>query len=474
MLYIYSCDIISLYTNITHELGLNALKYWIDRERHLIPTRFSVEFIIGAAEFVLTNNNFLFDNFMYNQLIGTAMGTKFAPPYACLAIGFLEETKLYNELPVHFSPSYCDFLMKHFFRYNMDDGIIPWPKVLHIDILEQSLNTLDPKIEFTLEAAKEVNDVIKYQYINFLDIKIILHDSGEIETDMYYKSTNTHDYLDFNSHHPLHIKKNIPYVLAKRIIIFSSDFEKDKNNLDDLKEWLIKCNYPPKIIKKGFHNARLQGPAPKPKTDITLPLVTTHYGNYDLTNLVKTTNNLLKSSRDERIREVFGNSKTVLSLKQPPNLLRQLTRARFNSLPTDLKENGIFKCDNKRCKLCKLYIQECKTFTTSNNIEWEVRSRITCGSTNIIYFLKCISCEFKVTYTGKTNDLRSRMNNHTSACRLGNSSDQFDNHVYECCMQHNNAIDPYFQMFAFVKLREEKSLLTYEAHFHSKGFDTMN
>ena len=358
----------------------------------------------------------------------------------------------------------------------MDDGIIPWPKVLNIDILENLLNNLDPKIEFTLDAAKEVinTDVIKHQYLNFLDIKIILHDSREVETDMYYKAINTHDYLDFNSHHPLHVKKNIPYVLAKRIIIFTSNFEKKENHLRDLKNWLLKCNYPPKIIKRGIHNAKLQGPAPKPTSDATLSLVTTYYGNYDLTNFVKTSNNLLKRSRNERIREVFGNSKTVLSLKQPPNLLRQLTRARFNSLPTDMKENGIFKCDDKRCKLCKLYIQECQTFTTSNNIEWEVKSRITCGSKNIIYFLKCISCEFKVTYTGKTNDLRSPMNNHISACRLGNSSDKFDNHVYDCYIRNNNANEPYFQMFAFVQLREEKSLLTYEAHFHAKGFDTMN
>ena len=294
------------------DVCFRALEYWINKERHLIPTRFSLAFIIETSSFILLNNNFLFDNIMYKQLIGTAMGTKFAPPYACLAIRFLEETKLYNELAVRFSPNYCDFIIKHFFRY-MDDGIIPWPKVLDINIFENLLNNLDPKIEFTLDAAKEVDnpDVIKQQFLNFLDIKIILHDSREVETDMYYKATNTHDYLDFNSHHPLHIKKNIPYVLAKIIIIFTSNFEKEESHLRDLKKWLLKCNYPPKLIKKGIHNAKLQGPAPKPTSDVTLSLVTTYYGNYDLTNFVKTSNNLLKRSRNERIREVFENSKTV-------------------------------------------------------------------------------------------------------------------------------------------------------------------
>ena len=35
---------------------------------------------------------------MYRQVKGTAMGPDFAPPYACLTIGFLEETKMFNSL----------------------------------------------------------------------------------------------------------------------------------------------------------------------------------------------------------------------------------------------------------------------------------------------------------------------------------------------------------------------------------------
>ena len=32
---------------------------------------------------------------MYLQLLGTAMGTKCATPYACITVGYLEETKLF-------------------------------------------------------------------------------------------------------------------------------------------------------------------------------------------------------------------------------------------------------------------------------------------------------------------------------------------------------------------------------------------
>ena len=94
---------------------------------------------------------------MYNQKIGTAMGTKLAPPYACLAIGFLEVTKLYPELINYFPVEHCDFINDQFLRF-MDDGFIPWPKTLDVKIFEMVLNKMDENIKFTLEAACEVEE----------------------------------------------------------------------------------------------------------------------------------------------------------------------------------------------------------------------------------------------------------------------------------------------------------------------------
>ena len=72
--------------------------------RNLIPEQFMKEFIIDSIKFILKNNNFLFDSRMFNQEFGTAMGPKCAPPYACLTIGYQEETKCFTqELPKYFS-----------------------------------------------------------------------------------------------------------------------------------------------------------------------------------------------------------------------------------------------------------------------------------------------------------------------------------------------------------------------------------
>ena len=39
------------------------------------------------------------------------------------------------------------------------------------------------------------------QQLNFLDIIVILKSNGRIETDVFYKETNLHEYLNFNSHY---------------------------------------------------------------------------------------------------------------------------------------------------------------------------------------------------------------------------------------------------------------------------------
>ena len=79
---LYYCDVTSLYT----------------KKHDLIPERLNSNFIIDEAKFIPENNNILFDGTLYKQTAGTAMGTKFAPSYACLTIGYLEETKLFPHI----------------------------------------------------------------------------------------------------------------------------------------------------------------------------------------------------------------------------------------------------------------------------------------------------------------------------------------------------------------------------------------
>ena len=53
------------------------------------------------------------------------MGTKFAPPYTNLSVGFLEETALFPvEPPEYFSHDNCKLIEEIFKRY-INDGFLP-------------------------------------------------------------------------------------------------------------------------------------------------------------------------------------------------------------------------------------------------------------------------------------------------------------------------------------------------------------
>ena len=181
---------------------------------------------------------------------------------------------------------------------------------------------------------------------------VYVNTKREVSTDIYYKDTNSHDYLNFNSHHPLHIKKNIPYILAKRIIIITTDELQVENHLNDLRRRLIKCDYPKNIIERGIHNSRLQGPANIRSEKRVIPLISPFLGNYDNSNIVHITKSLIQNSKDERVRKVFSDTDFIEAYRQPRNLLRLVSNSKYFSNNSSEK-HGIFKCERKWYKVCR-------------------------------------------------------------------------------------------------------------------------
>ena len=78
---------VGLYPHIPHGEGSGALARAFDNaEREL-----SVQKLISLARLVLENNYFEFDEKIFRQKLGTAIGTKFAPRFANIFMGYLEE-----------------------------------------------------------------------------------------------------------------------------------------------------------------------------------------------------------------------------------------------------------------------------------------------------------------------------------------------------------------------------------------------
>ena len=134
-----------------HEAGLRALREALDKQdKTCIPT----EDLVKMAEFVLKNNFFELNSKIKQQVSGTAIGTKFAPPYACLFMDKFETSFLETQ---QLQPLV-------WFRY-IDDIFFIWTHgEEELKIFLKSLNEFDPCIKFTYESNKES--------ITFLDIKV--------------------------------------------------------------------------------------------------------------------------------------------------------------------------------------------------------------------------------------------------------------------------------------------------------------
>ncbi|KAJ8031701.1 hypothetical protein HOLleu_24977 [Holothuria leucospilota] len=83
-------DVVSLYSNIPHSLGIEAITYWTEKYPGVLPHRIPKDFIIDSICLILNNNYFQFGNLNFKQINGTAMGTNMAPTYATLTLAFFE------------------------------------------------------------------------------------------------------------------------------------------------------------------------------------------------------------------------------------------------------------------------------------------------------------------------------------------------------------------------------------------------
>ena len=111
------------------------------------------------AEFILKKIFFEFEIKIIQQISGTAVGTKFAPPYACLFMDRIENVFLDSEIVKSWLWS----------RY-IDDKFYIWTD--GEDKLEGFLNRLnnfDPNLKFTYQNSKSS--------VNFLHVSVTIVDN---------------------------------------------------------------------------------------------------------------------------------------------------------------------------------------------------------------------------------------------------------------------------------------------------------
>ena len=177
-------DVVGLFSHIPHKEGLETIKRYLDKRED--------------QSVILKHNYFGLGQDVY-QILGTAIGTKFAPHYANIFTAELEGKTLATQSFNHCFCLWADTTekLKDFLDF---------------------LNAFHPSIKFTMEHSP-------YQ-INYLDVLITKDESGEtVHASLYTKPTD--------SHHAVY-KKSIPYSQAVRVKQICSEEENLQHKLGDL------------------------------------------------------------------------------------------------------------------------------------------------------------------------------------------------------------------------------------------------
>ena len=189
---------------------------------------------------ILGMNHFNFNNQLFLQIHGTAMGTWTAPSYSNLFMGKLEQSAI----------KHAPFKPYVWWRF-IDDIFMVWTEGKdNLQTFLHHLNSIYPTITFAHEYSNS-----SHQSLPFLYVQDHL-DNSLIETDLHTKPTDKHQYLLKTSCHPAHTKRTIPFSLALRLRRIWSTDDFFNKLCDKLINFLELRGYSRHVFKKEINQAR--------------------------------------------------------------------------------------------------------------------------------------------------------------------------------------------------------------------------
>ncbi len=428
-----TCDIKSLYTNISKDLALKSVDYWVTKFENVIPllSRFTKTFVLHALQIILDFNYFLFNDEYTKQIKGFAMGTKAAVVCANLVVAYLE-MKMFALLPTIYPHDVVDFIIRNYFRF-LDDLLYKWLKNFDISKFYEIFDSLDPDIKFIFSKLSSEE--------NYLDIRFQIIDN-KLEMDIYRKPTDSFNFLNYHSCHPKHTRDNIALSLAKRIVrIVSLDIDA---RLEELKGHLLLCNHPEKNINYAF--SKIYDTKEAPEGDVPLVFTSTHNPSHIFdSRIIK---NILQDVRGVEMKKAFNNHRVVLGTRQSKNLRNMLIKSRYSSQTQEhcpRPSSGLFKCAST-CKYHDLgYIMECVSFKFGQHLqyEWIYNRHFDCNCKNVIYILICYCCWRY--YIGETGDMKKRTRLHKSNTLHPENANckKLSRHLNRCSSRE----EPFFRIY---------------------------
>ena len=323
------------------------------------------------------------------------MGTKMGPSIACLTMGHFEEL-----LFSHFDGR-CPILYK---RY-IDDIVGAAIGSRHeLEMFIDYVSNFYPFLKFTHEVSSSS--------VNFLDLTLSIT-GNKISSDIFFKPTDSHNYLLYSSSHPPSCLNAIPYsqlLRAKRICSNNDDFDRASDQIIDFFE---ARGYPSDITKRASERISNVGRTTALRTKSSrsqsqrIPLVLPFHSSVNpIRRIIFKHYKTLMS--DPSTKEVFPHL-PVTAYKRERNISDHLVRA-AHPLRSGDENPGTYPCGRGRCNTCK-YVTRGTVLVCGPSNTNQINTRFTCTSSNVVYAITCTNC--KILYIGETKRrLADRITEH--------------------------------------------------------------
>ena len=439
-------DVSSLYTNIPNIEGVQAARNLL-RKHRFIDAKPHISSLLQALEMVLTMNNFEFNGNHYIQVGGTAMGTKVAPSFANTFMGQFEETHIYTH-PIK-PLLWLRYIDDIFAIFHEDEDTV--------NLFVSEINTCHHSIKFTSEISKES--------VNFLDTTVHLSPTGEIHTDLYSKPTDSHNYLRYDSAHPHHLKKGIPYsqfLRVRRICTNIVDFDRHAQTLSYHFE---RRGYPSDIVSASVDRARAldrdallcKPPVIKTTTLDKLFAVTVYTPNFSgMREVINQNLSLLAVNKRTRF---LLDQEIVFGHRRNRNLRDTLVKALLPPLQSSHGTPGR-RCLTRggnvylKCNYCYKINKTGSIRSHTTGKTYKTRKKVDCKSHNLVYCIECRQCGMQ--YVGMTkNTLMSRIQDHYT--KIKKSDTQSPTAVHFSRADHRGTADIILHVLAFCPLANDSN-----------------
>ena len=230
-----SFDIKSLFTNIPLEETIDIATNSLFPNENSSVLGLTPGIFRKLLQFAVKNVLFIFNNKMYQQIDGVAMGNPLGPTLANLFLCH-HETNWLSNCPLEFKPV--------LYRRYIDDTFLLFRDISHIDKFLNYINSQHSSIQFTSEI--ETNSML-----NFLDITVSKIDDT-FKTSVFRKKTFTGLGMKFDSFVPHQFKTNLISCLIKRAFKICSEETAFNAELSYLQKYFTQNNFPSNFVSKMF------------------------------------------------------------------------------------------------------------------------------------------------------------------------------------------------------------------------------